>query len=168
MKQLLAASIAACLAAACASMGGGSGPSAVANLEATKGHGARGKVTFVQRGDDVRVNVELVGLSPNAQHGIHVHEKGDCSAPDGTSAGGHYNPGGSAHGPQSGPHHAGDMPNVTAGSYGEANTSFELHGVKVAEIVGKAVIVHRDKDDYASQPAGNSGPRIACGVIQAA
>jgi Cu-Zn family superoxide dismutase len=169
MKSLLAVGVAACLTAACSSMGGGdSGPKAVAKLDPTKGNDVRGTVTFTQKGDAVHVETALTGLNPGSEHGIHVHEKGDCSSGDGTSAGGHYNPAGSAHGPQSGPHHAGDMPNIQAGSYGGTNASFDIAGVKVADLVGKAVIVHRDKDDYASQPAGNSGPRIACGVIQAA
>jgi Cu-Zn family superoxide dismutase len=170
MKSLLAVGVAACLAAACSSMGGGgaSGPKAVARLDPTKGNEVRGTVTFTQRGDSVHVDTVLTGLSPGSQHGIHVHEKGDCSAPDGTSAGGHYNPKGVPHGPQSGAHHEGDMPNIQAGTYGGTNASFDIAGVKVEDLVGKAVIVHRDADDYASQPAGNSGPRIACGVIQAA
>jgi len=169
MKSLLAVGAAACLTVACSSMGGGaSGPRAIATVDPTQGNGARGTVTFTQRGDDVRVTAELSGLALDARNGIHVHEKGDCSAPDGTSAGGHYNPGGSPHGPQSGPHHAGDMPNLVTGPYGDAHASFELHGVKVSDLVGRAVVVHRDADDYKSQPAGNSGPRIGCGVIKAA
>ena len=170
MKRFLAVSIAASLAAACGSlMGGGeSGPRAVAQVEPTQGNEVRGTVTFTQRGDSVHVEAVLRGLAPGSQHGIHVHEKGDCSAPDGTSAGGHYNPGGSPHGPQSGPHHYGDMPNIQAGDYGGTNASFDLAGVNVEQLIGRSVIVHRDADDYKSQPAGNSGPRIACGVIKAA
>ncbi len=169
MKALLAVGAAACLAAACSSMGGSaSGPKAVATLAPTQGNEVRGTVTFTQKGDSVHVDTVLTGLNPGSQHGIHVHEKGDCSAPDGTSAGGHYNPVGSPHGPQSGPHHMGDMPNIQAGTYGGTNASFDIAGVKVEDLVGKSVIVHRDVDDYKSQPAGNSGPRIACGVIQAA
>jgi len=168
MKSLLAVSAAAFVTAACSMMGGGSGPTAVAQVEPTQGNEVRGTVTFTQRGDSVHVETVLRGLAPGSQHGIHVHEKGDCSAPDGTSAGGHYNPAGSPHGPQAGPHHYGDMPNIQAGDYGGTNASFDLAGVKVEQLVGKAVIVHRDADDYKSQPAGNSGPRIACGVIKAA
>ena len=84
MKSLLAAGAAACLAVACSSMGGGgaSGPKAVAKLDPTKGNEVRGTVTFTQKGDAVHVDTVLTGLSPGSQHGIHVHEKGDCSAPD--------------------------------------------------------------------------------------
>jgi Cu-Zn family superoxide dismutase len=170
MKRLLAVGAAACLATACGSMmgGGESGPRAVAQIGPTQSNEVRGTVTFTQKGDAVHVETALNGLSPGSTHGIHVHEKGDCSAPDGMSAGGHYNPKGSAHGPQSGPHHEGDMPNIMAGSYGGTNASFDIAGVKLEDLVGKAVVVHRDADDYKSQPAGNSGPRIGCGVIKTA
>lgn len=155
---------------ACASMGGSSGPSAVANLEPTKGNSTRGTVSFVQAGDKVRVNANITGLKPNSEHGFHVHEKGDCSSGDGMSAGGHYNPAAKAHGSQATDHHAGDMPNLKSDSYGNASASFDLPGLSIgsgsADIVGKGLIVHRDPDDYKSQPAGNAGPRLACAVIQ--
>ncbi|MGD9953844.1 MAG: superoxide dismutase family protein [Burkholderiales bacterium] len=160
----------AVLLAGCAAMGGGSGPMAVANLEPTRGNSAGGKVTFEQRGAMVRVSGSLSGLKPGAEHGFHVHEKGDCSSGDGTSAGGHFNPLAMAHGHHGGsPRHAGDMPNVRADTYGNASFSFETTGITIGsgatDIVGKGLIVHRDPDDYKSQPAGNAGPRIACAVI---
>ena len=165
--------LATLLVAGCASMGGmmgTKGPSAVANLEPTKGNDAKGMVTFTQDGDEVRVRVNVTGLKPGAVHGFHVHEKGDCSSGDGMSTGGHFNPMGKPHGPQSADHHAGDMPSLTADAYGNANTSFELHGVSIGsgatDLVGKGLIVHRDPDDYKTQPTGNAGPRIACGVIR--
>jgi len=165
--------LATLLVAGCASMGGMmgmKGPSAVANLEPTKGNDAKGTVTFTQDGDEVRVRVNVTGLKPGAVHGFHVHEKGDCSSGDGMSTGGHFNPMGKPHGPQSADHHAGDMPSLTADAYGNANTSFELHGVSIGsgatDLVGKGLIVHRDPDDYKTQPTGNAGPRIACGVIR--
>ncbi len=175
MKTHLTALAAALLVAGCASMGGMMGtsaPSAVANLEPTKGNDAKGTATFTQDGDEVRVRVNVTGLKPGAVHGFHVHEKGDCSSGDGMSTGGHFNPTGKPHGPQSGEHHAGDMPSLTADSYGNANASFELHGVAVgsgsADLVGRGLIVHRDPDDYKTQPTGNAGPRIACAVIRKA
>ena len=159
----------AALAAGCTTLGMGSHPTAVANLEATKGNSVTGRVTFVQEGDGVHVTVSLAGLPPNSEHGFHVHEKGDCSSGDGMSTGGHFNPGGKPHGPQSGEHHAGDMPSLSADSYGNVNASFVLQGVSIggggADLVGRGVIVHRDADDFKTQPTGNSGPRIACGVI---
>jgi Cu-Zn family superoxide dismutase len=161
----------ATLATACASMGGGGeGPRATARLEPTKGNSTRGTVTFTQRGDRVRVVADISGLKPNAEHGFHVHEKGDCSSGDGMSAGGHYNPGGQPHGHYGAAvHHVGDMPNLRADAGGNAKASFEVSGMTIgggnADIVGKGLIVHRDPDDYKSQPAGNAGPRLACAVI---
>jgi len=165
--------LAACLSVAvagCASMGMGGGATAVADLEPTKGNQAKGKVTFTQDGDNVRVDANVSGLKPGAQHGFHVHEKGDCSSGDGMSTGGHFNPDGKPHGPQGAPHHAGDMPALVADSYGNASTSFVIKGVSIGsgahDLVGKGLIVHRDPDDYTTQPTGNAGPRIACGVIR--
>jgi superoxide dismutase, Cu-Zn family len=159
----------AALAAGCANLGSGSNPAAIANLEATKGNSVAGRVTFVQQGDGVHVNANVSGLAPNTEHGFHVHEKGDCSSGDGMSAGGHFNPDGNPHGPQSGAHHAGDMPSLTADSYGNATASFVLKGVTIggggADLVGKALIVHRDPDDFKTQPTGNAGARVACAVI---
>lgn len=168
-SSMLTLAVAGVLCAACVSPGAGGGASAVANLESTKGNTAKGQVTFTQVGNKVRVSANLSGLKPNAEHGFHVHEKGDCSSGDGVSAGGHYNPAAKPHGSLVTDHHAGDMPNVRSDSYGNATASFELHGLSIgsgsADIVGKGLIVHRDPDDYKSQPAGNAGPRIACAVI---
>ena len=172
MRALLGLASAAAFAAGCASMGmGGGGATAVANLEPTQGNTAKGKVSFTQVGDKVRVSATISGLKPNAEHAFHVHEKGDCSSGDGMSAGGHYNPAGKPHGSMGkGEHHAGDMPNLRSDSYGIAEARFEVPGVSIggsaADIVGKGLIVHRDPDDYKSQPAGNAGPRLACAVIQ--
>ena len=169
-RTILCLAVAGLLAAGCASMGGG-GAQAVANLEPTKGNATRGSVTFTQRGDRVRVTARLSGLKANAEHGFHVHEKGDCSSGDGMSAGGHFNPGGKPHGhPHGGNRHVGDMPNIRADANGNASASFEVTGMSIgagaADIAGKGIIVHRDPDDYRSQPAGNAGPRLACAVIQ--
>lgn len=159
----------AALAAACTTLGMGGNPTAVANLEATKGNSVTGRVTFAQESDGVHVNASVSGLAPNTEHGFHVHEKGDCSSGDGMSTGGHFNPDGKPHGPQMAEHHAGDMPSLTSDSYGNASASFVLKGVTVggggADLVGKGLIVHRDADDFKTQPTGNSGPRIACAVI---
>jgi superoxide dismutase, Cu-Zn family len=146
------------------------GPAASAKLLPTKGNTANGTVTFVQKGDKVVVKANVTGLKPNGEHGFHVHEKGDCSSGDGMSAGGHFNPAGAQHGnPTSGPHHVGDMPNLKADANGVATVTWEETDFTVtdgpASIVGRAVVIHLNPDDYKSQPAGNSGPRIACGVI---
>ena len=172
MNKVLAVSIAAVLAAGCATMRdmmpSSARPTASATLAPTTGNTARGTVTFTQDGDEVRVRANISGLKPSAEHGFHVHEKGDCSSGDGMSTGGHYNPAGKAHGPQTSEHHAGDMPSLRADAYGNAAASFELKGVSIggsSDLVGKGLIVHRDPDDYRTQPTGNAGPRIACAVI---
>jgi superoxide dismutase, Cu-Zn family len=163
---------AATLAAGCASMDMGSKPAAVANLEPTTGNSARGTVTFTQEGGGVRVSATLSGLKPGAEHGFHVHEKGDCSSGDGMSTGGHFNPDANPHGPPAAPHHAGDMPSLVADPYGNASATFTLKGVSLGgpapDLVGKGLIVHRDPDDYKTQPTGNAGLRIACAVIRKA
>ena len=164
----LAAWAVALLAAGCAT----TGPRdyrATAALEPTKGSDTTGTVTFLQRGDKVFVYADVRGLKPNAEHGFHVHEKGDCSSGDGMSAGGHFNPDTVAHGYAAG--HAGDMPNLKADAAGAAHASFEMKKMTVADgpfsIVGKGLIIHRDPDDYQTQPTGNAGPRLACSVIKA-
>ncbi|MBK4734487.1 superoxide dismutase family protein [Noviherbaspirillum pedocola] len=147
-------------------------PIAVADVQPTQGNSAHGTVTFVERSGKIMADVELQGLRPG-QHGIHIHEKGDCSAPDATSAGGHYNPTNEPHGaPDADKRHAGDFGNVTADASGNVSQkitvdTWRLGMTKVAQntIAGRALVVHADPDDLASQPAGNSGKRVACGVI---
>jgi Cu-Zn family superoxide dismutase len=147
-------------------------PSAHAVLQPTVGNSANGSLRFVQSGDKVIVSGDIKGLKPNAEHGFHVHEKGDCSSGDGMSTGGHFNPTGAAHGNHSAEaHHAGDLPVLKADSQGVAHVQFESRTISVQpgalSIVGHGLIVHRDPDDYVTQPTGNSGPRVACAVIEA-
>lgn len=168
MKHLLTLLSIAALAG-CASTA--PGPQATAQLQATTGNSASGTVRFVQRGERVQVSGEVRGLKPGAEHGFHVHEKGDCSSGDGMSTAGHFNPDGKPHGQHgAGAHHAGDLQSLKADANGVARFSFDAHGIRVgsgaADVVGKGLIVHRDPDDYKTQPTGNSGPRIACAVIQ--
>jgi Cu-Zn family superoxide dismutase len=158
--------------AGCSSMHMSRQAGAVASLEPTTGNSVRGSVTFTQDGDEVRVRATVSGLPPGSEHGFHIHDKGDCSSGDGMSAGGHFNPGGKPHGPQSGEHHGGDMPSLTADAYGNATASFELKGVSVGgggatDVVGHGLIVHKDPDDFKTQPTGNAGARVACAVIRA-
>lgn len=159
---------AAVLLTACGTMVG-TGPKAVATLEPTKGNTAAGTVTFQQDGDRVLVTAKVTGLTPNSEHGFHAHEKGDCSSGDGMSTAGHFNPDGKPHGPQAADHHAGDMPALKADANGVAQASFELTGVTIGSgtmnLVGRGLIVHASPDDFKTQPTGNSGARIACGVI---
>lgn len=153
---------------ACASTSGG--PRAVAQLQSTTGNTATGTVSFTQAGDKVMVAGEVRGLKPNAEHGFHVHEKGDCASGDGMSAGGHFNPDSKGHGQHAmGAHHAGDLPSLKADASGVARFNFVSTGIAVgsgtANIIGRGLIVHRDPDDYKTQPTGNAGPRLACAVI---
>jgi Cu-Zn family superoxide dismutase len=167
MKKLIPLA-AALLMCGCASQS--YGPSAVAQLSPTKGNTAVGSATFTQSGGKVSVKVDVQGLKPNAEHGFHVHEKGDCSSGDGMGTGGHFNPTGSAHGAHGqGAHHSGDLPSLKADANGNVKMTFESSTIFLdggaSSIIGKGLIVHRDPDDYKTQPTGNSGPRIACAVI---
>ncbi|AOY00157.1 superoxide dismutase family protein [Jeongeupia sp. USM3] len=138
---------------------------AQATLLPTSGQTATGKVGLRQSGDTLLLDVTLTGLTPG-QHGFHVHEKGDCSAPDASSAGAHFNPGNHAHGgPETAARHAGDLGNVVAGADGRVSTSVRISGVRLDALRGRALIVHAGPDDLKSQPAGDAGARIACGVI---
>jgi len=145
-------------------------PSAVADLAPTAGNAAKGTVTFAAKGDKVVVTARVSGLAPGL-HGFHVHEKGDCSAPDAMSAGGHFNPHSKGHGSHSASeHHAGDMPLLDADAAGNATLTAELVGISVGsgatDIIGRSVVVHKDADDFKTQPTGSSGARVACGVIR--
>ena len=157
------------LLAGCATTPSPTPVEAKAELAPTTGNFAMGTVTFTQRGDRVLVAAQVRGLTPGP-HGFHLHEKGDCSSGDGMSAGGHFNPTGKPHGdPHGADHHTGDMPMLVADATGNAILSTELTGMSIGggagDIVGKAVIVHKDADDFKTQPTGNSGARVACGVI---
>jgi superoxide dismutase, Cu-Zn family len=127
-----------------------------------------GKVTFTKQAGGVEVVAELTGLTPG-KHGFHVHEFGDCSKMDGTCAGGHFNPEGMPHGgPNSAERHVGDLGNVDADSSGNAmykrvDKQIALSGPH--SIIGRAIIVHAGEDDLTSQPSGDAGARIGCGVI---
>jgi Cu-Zn family superoxide dismutase len=159
--------------AGCASMGmTGGNAKATATLAPKSGTGTAGTVTFTQQTGGVMMVASVTGLPPNTTHGFHVHEKGDCSAPDAMSAGGHFNPTGKPHGQMNMPdHHAGDMNNLTADANGNARASILLPDLSVGTgpngVIGRAVVVHKDPDDYKTQPTGNSGGRIACGVVAA-
>jgi superoxide dismutase, Cu-Zn family len=148
---------------------GAEAQTATATLAPTQGNTAAGTVTFTQKGDKVTVSAKVTGLTPGG-HGFHIHEKGDCSAPDAMSAGGHFNPTNKPHGSPDAPdHHAGDMPMLQADASSNATLTTDLAGLTIGsgttDILGKSVIVHKDADDYKTQPTGNSGARVACGVI---
>ena len=144
---------------------------AVAVLEPTQGSSVQGTVTFQQMEEGIHVSARVTGLTPG-KPGFHIHEKGDCSAPDGTSAGGHFNPTGADHaGPESAMQHAGDLGNLEANADGVADYHAMLSYITLEEgspnyIVGLGVIVHEQEDDLMSQPTGAAGARLACGVIK--
>lgn len=149
------------------------GAAAMATLQPTEGHQTAGELRFSAMGDRIEVTGTVTGLTAGGAHGFHVHETGDCSAPDASSAGGHFNPAGTAHGRVGeGVHHAGDSDNIAADADGTAQVQGRLEGVTLGDgaatdIIGKAVIVHAGEDDYATQPTGDAGGRLACGVIAA-
>jgi len=156
--------------ASCATTTPPDGPSATAVMRPASGSQAHCSVTFTQVGTRVRVNAEIAALSPG-MHGIHIHEKGDCTAPDAASAGPHFNPAAKKHGaPDSTEHHGGDLGNLNANEYGKATLSIMVDGISVGKgadgVIGRGVIVHAKADDLKTDPAGNSGERIGCGVVE--
>lgn len=170
MKKLLVLSIAPFLLAACAH-NMASTPMAMTLMQPTSGSSVSGSVHFQELGDgSVEVKVDLTGV-PAGVHGFHVHEKGACGD-NGMAAGGHFNPTGMTHGaPDAATHHSGDFGNVNADSKGEVHQQFVTRSVTVKPgpmaVAGHAVILHANPDDLVTQPTGNAGGRIACGVVEA-
>lgn len=130
----------------------------------------QGRLVFTPSPDAVAVSGHLSGLGANEFHAIHIHEEGDCSAPDGSSAGGHFAPDGHRHGaPGADNAHLGDLGNLTTGPQGEVEIELQIPDARMSGergLVGRAVIVHQGHDDFVSQPSGAAGARIACGVIK--
>jgi Cu-Zn family superoxide dismutase len=171
MKTLIAAAVSVAALAACQT----TPPApliATAQLQPTKGNKTFGEATFEQVGDKVKVVVFVQGLKPGQEHGLHIHEVGDCSSGDGMSTKGHFNPHGKSHAAHTSPErHAGDLPSLRANKGGRANVQVELDVITLtpgpANIIGRGLIVHADPDDFKTQPTGNAGARVACGVIRA-
>lgn len=141
---------------------------AVAVLHPASGSSVAGTVTFTKVDGGVKIVADVTGLKPG-EHGFHVHEFGDCSTPDAMSAGGHFNPGHAQHGaPDAAVRHAGDFGNLVADESGKAHyerVDPVISLDRADSIVGYAVIVHEKVDDLKTQPTGNAGARVACGVI---
>lgn len=138
---------------------------AVAVLHPTDGFDAKGTVYFTAVENGVQVTAEISGLS-EGNKGFHIHQYGDCTATNGTSAGGHFNPEGMDHaGPTDAIRHMGDMGNITANAQGNAMIDYVDKTININMILGRGVIVHNGEDDLSSQPSGAAGPRVACGVI---
>ena len=142
-------------------------PGASAEFQARSGSRVSGKAMLSGLGSDkLRVEVDARDVPPG-EHGFHIHEVGDCSAADASSAKGHYNPTGKRHGHHDkAERHAGDLPNLVADAAGTVKYSADLKGLSLKDVTGLSLIIHADPDDYISQPAGNSGKRIACAVIR--
>ena len=166
------AALAIGLLAGCAGMGG-KGPGATADLTPTpvvSPNPTMGKVTFSALDHGVRVAGEVRGLPPGSEHGFHIHDTGSC-ADNARASGGHFNPAGGVHGKFAAPgSHAGELPSLVADSAGVARFSVDVHSISLNEaaannVIGRALVVHKDPDDYTTQPAGNSGARIACAII---
>lgn len=147
-------------------------PAATADLKDATGKPV-GTATFTAGEGGVRVKVQVTGLRPGP-HGFHVHAAGRCEAPDFKTAAGHFNPAGKQHGldnPMG--HHGGDMPNLVVGADGRGEATAMLQGVTLGEgdaslfhAGGTALVIHADADDGKTDPAGNAGARIACGVVR--
>ncbi len=141
---------------------------AIAVMNPTEGSKVRGTVSFAKDGHGVRVSANIEGLSPGP-HGFHIHEFGDCSSPDANSAGGHFNPTNMPHGgPKADKHHAGDLGNIEADKSGQAKLEVTVDSMSLEgpnSIIGRSIVVHAKADDFKSQPTGDSGARVACGVI---
>ena len=191
MTRTLGLAVAIALSAGCASSGsptasaGSAGTPRAAAAKSTasratvvlapaSGSLVSGTLTLVPMGDGVHMSGEVGGLKPGDTRGFHIHEKGDCSAADASTAGGHFNPAAQAHGRSGhGAHHAGDTDNIVANAKGVARIDAHVTGVTLGggaanDIAGRAVIVHAAADDYTTQPTGNAGARVACGVIKVA
>lgn len=166
----LVVAVSAVMLVACTGVAGGPSPIEV-KLESKSGSTATGVVRLSESSGGLRLRATVQGLVPNAESGFHIHEKGDCSAADASSAGGHFNPTGAPHGRyDSGAHHAGDLPSLKADAHGAAKVDVTLAGVTLRpgdnSVLNRALVVHAKPDDFTTQPSGNSGPRVACGVIR--
>jgi Cu-Zn family superoxide dismutase len=144
---------------------------AICVVSPTQGNVVTGTITFIKVEEGIKVIADIQGLS-KGKHGFHIHEFGDCSAPDGTSAGGHFNPSKTLHGaPHVADRHAGDMGNIEADESGKGHLEYVDRTITMdgeASIIGKSMIIHASEDDYSTQPTGNAGARIACGIIEVA
>ena len=149
---------------------------AVADIQAKSGSQVTGQATFTKQGDGrITVHVSIQNAPPGT-HAAHIHELGDCGSEDGKSAGGHWNPMGVAHGLWGQPpFHLGDLGNIVVGENGNGNLTltspnagfWSMDTGAANDVIGKAIIIHSDADDFMTQPTGNAGGRIGCGVIKA-
>ncbi len=145
---------------------------AKANMQGKSGQNVSGHVLLRQTDEGVSMSLDLQGLPANSTHAFHVHQTGDCSAPDAKSAGGHFNPDNHDHGaPSQDDVHAGDMGNIQSDAQGRVQTTLvndriNLYKADNHSVLNRALIVHATEDHFDVQPSGNAGPRVSCGVIQ--
>ena len=160
--------------AAAAAAPAGAPASAQADLQPAKDTpGFSGRVIFYQAGSQVRVVADVTGVSPPGNHGFHVHENGKCerdpAGKDFTTAGGHFNPGGAPHAcPDAASHHAGDLGNIVIQADGKGHLDVTTSAISLSgstSVIGRSLILHSAADDCTTQPTGNAGGRLACGVI---
>ena len=142
---------------------------ATTTLESRSGSSTTGTANFQEDGDQVMLMLVVSGATPG-KHGAHIHETGDCSAADASSAGAHWNPTAMSHGPSDANHHLGDLGNIEIAQNGKgtltlSKTAWKIGDGSANDVVGKAVVIHMGEDDLVTDPAGNSGSRVACGVI---
>jgi len=142
---------------------------AITTLESRSNSTTTGSATFTESDDKVTLELEVSGATPGL-HGAHIHQTGDCSAADAASAGGHWNPATVTHGPADPGHHLGDLGNIEIGQDGKGTLTVTKAAWKIGDgspqdVVGKALVIHGGQDDLVTDPAGNSGSRVACGVI---
>lgn len=174
--------VAAAVSAGCGGGGGTTGGTtpaggttaanqALASIEAKSGSTLAGTATFTAEGDKVKLDIEVTGAPPG-EHAVHLHEKGDCSAPDAMSAGEHWNPTNDAHGKWgSAPFHLGDIGNMKVGDDGRGSLSFTADKWTIGtgamdDVVGHSIVIHAQPDDFTTQPAGAAGTRVGCGVVR--
>jgi Cu-Zn family superoxide dismutase len=179
IRSVLLLAVLACACATSSSSSPGAGAAstpasaATATLEARSDSTTSGTARFTAAAGALAVHLDVQGATPG-EHGVHIHEKGDCSDPKATSAGGHFNPNAGAHhgGPTTDPRHGGDLGNMTADASGKGTLDVMVAGLSLDGqqngVIGRSIVVHEKADDLQSDPAGNSGARVACGVIQAA
>ena len=149
------------------------GKTLTVTMSPKSGSTVEGTVTFEQMDGAVQMRAEFSGLTPEGEHAIHIHENADCSADDGTSAGGHWNPTDEPHGKWESAegYHSGDLGNLTADADGNATMEFTTEQWCIGcdddkkNIIGHGVVVHQDADDFTSQPSGAAGARVSCGEI---
>ena len=168
---VLGVAVSALVGLACASLAASDAARATCVIEPKSGSKVSGKAAFTELASGgTKVEVWIENATPGV-HGLHIHEKGDCSAPDASSAGAHFNPAGNPHaGPQDPEHHNGDFGNITIGPDGKGHVEMTSDMLTVKpganSVVGKAIVFHEKADDLKTQPSGDAGGRLGCGVMK--